>query len=261
MGNNTLSAVILSHNDENHIEKALKSVDFCDEILVVDDFSSDHTLKKVNKSKAKLIQRKLDKDFAKQRNFALSQTRGDWVLFVDADEEVSEPLKKEIVKEVNQTDNNERKSAYYIKRRDYWWGRELKFGETAQARNRGIIRLIKKNSGQWENPVHETFASIAQPGRLKSYLNHYPHPKLKDFLTEVNFYSTVRARELAARGKTTNILAITFVPLGKFLYNYFFKLGFLDGARGFGYSFLMSFHSFLVRAKLYQYTKIRKKCG
>ncbi len=260
MGNITLSAVILTHNDENQIEKALKSVNFCDEIIIIDDFSSDETLEKVNKSKVKLIQRKLAGDFAEQRNFALNQAKGDWVLFVDSDEEVSEELRHEIAS-LFQSQLGNKNTAYYIKRRDFWWGRELKFGETLTARNKGIIRLMKKNSGKWQNSVHEVFVSTVQPARLKSYLNHYPHPRLKDFLNEINFYSTLRARELAVEGKTTNVLGISFVPLGKFIYNYFLKLGFRDGAAGFGYSFMMSFHSFLVRAKLYQYTKIRKKCG
>jgi hypothetical protein len=104
--------------------------------------------------------------------------------------------------------------------------------------------------------VHEEFKVTSYELRvtsLKGYLNHYPHPTVKEFLQEVNFYSTLRAKELFAQGKKTGIFAILFYPLGKFILTYFLKMGFLDGPPGFAYAFFMSFHSFLVRVKLYQY--------
>lgn len=107
--------------------------------------------------------------------------------------------------------------------------------------------------------MHEEFVCQGLVGRLESLLNHYPHPTVKDFLKEINYYSTLRAKELLEQRKSANIFSIIFYPLGKFVFTYFLKLGFLDGPAGFGYAFMMSFHSFLVRAKLYQYTKIDKK--
>ncbi|OGK25247.1 hypothetical protein A3F58_01770 [Candidatus Roizmanbacteria bacterium RIFCSPHIGHO2_12_FULL_37_9b] len=249
-----ISAVILTKNEEKNIERAIKSVKFCDEIVVVDDFSSDDTVKKARKLGANIFQRRLKDDFAAQRNFATEKVKGEWVLFVDADEEISSELRNEILKLVQ--DDKGSTVAYYIKRRDFWWGRELRHGETKKIRQRGLIRLVRKNSGYWEGKVHEEYKIKSQKLKVKSlknFLNHYPHPTVKEFIKEINLYSTLRAKELFEHGKNTNIFEIFLYPLGKFLLTYFIKLGFLDGPGGFVYAFFMSFHSFLVRAKLYQY--------
>lgn len=261
----TLSAVILTKNAEGSIEKCLRSVSFVDEILIIDDYSTDKTLDIVHKvfkvhqvyQVYTVMQRKLAGDFAAQRNFALEKATGDWVLFVDADEEVTDELQQEI-KEVTSYKIQD-KSAYFLKRSDYFWGKELKYGETMKARDRGIVRLIKKGSGIWEGKAHEEFkigSSKLEVGSLKNFLNHYPHQTVKEFLQEVNFYSSIRAKELFSQGEKTNIFVILAFPLGKFVWTYMIKLGFLDGPAGFAYAFFMSFHSFLVRAKLYQLTRI-----
>jgi glycosyltransferase involved in cell wall biosynthesis len=247
-----LSAVILAKNAQDSIEKTLNSVPFCDEIVVIDDYSTDKTVQIVKNRGVKVILNHLDSDFSKQRNLAFSHSRGDWLFYVDADEVVTPELTEEIKKIIK---NNE-KSAYYIKRRDHFWGRELRFGELLRARRTGFIRLVKKNSGHWSRPVHEEFQTKFQVGRLNGFLDHYPHPTIKGFLEEVNFYSTIRARELQKAGTSTGVFQILAYPFGKFFVNYFLRLGFLDGPAGFVYAFMMSFHSFLVRAKLYQYTRL-----
>lgn len=254
-----ISAVILTKNEEKNIERCLKSIDFCDEIIVIDDFSDDETVELTRKFEANVYQRKLNNDFSAQRNFGLEKAKGEWILFIDVDEEVGEELKKEILEKVEIGNAKAEIAVYYIKRRDYWWGRELRFGEVKKTRTSGLIRLVKKNSGKWTYRVHEVFKASGYFGHLKSFINHYPHPTLKDFIEEINFYSTVRARELLSQGKKTNILEIIFYPSGKFILNYFVYLGFLDGAAGFVYAFMMSFHSFLVRAKLFQYMQIDAK--
>ncbi|OGK43306.1 hypothetical protein A3B40_02330 [Candidatus Roizmanbacteria bacterium RIFCSPLOWO2_01_FULL_37_16] len=277
-----LTAIILTKNEEKNIERCLKSVDFCDEVIVVDDFSEDKTVELVNKvfkvhkvdKDYKVFQRKLNNDFAMQRNFAMEKASGEWVLFIDADEEVTQELKNEIsrvilnsflraqdyslIQDLNQIPNQVRNDigAYYLKRRDFWWGRELNYGETSKVRQVGLIRLIRKNSGKWEGKVHEEFRiknSELKIKLLNNFINHYPHQNVKEFLEEINFYSTLRAREMRGQGKNSNIFEIIFYPLLKFLLTYIVKLGFLDGSAGFAYAFFMSFHSFLVRAKLYRH--------
>lgn len=250
-----LSAVILTKNEEGNIERALRSIAFCDEIVIIDDHSKDRTVEIAERFRAKVLKRKLDGDFAKQRNFVLKEAKGEWVLFIDADEEVTEELAREIQKTISK---KHEKTAYYIKRHDFFWGRELRFGEVYMVRRTGLIRLVKRNSGYWIGSVHEVFVTSGLTGLLNSYLNHYPHPKLRDFLSKINTYSTIRAWELVRDGKKTNIISIIVYPFGKFITNYFFRLGFLDGAVGFVYAFFMSFHSFLVRAKVYQYSKLQR---
>lgn len=248
-----LSAVVLTKNEEKNIKRCLSHLTFCGEVIVVDDYSADKTVLLAEKQNAVVYKRESKGDFSSQRNFGQEKTNGEWVLFVDADEVVTAELQKEIKQAVTrQMDYN----AFYIKRRDWWWGRELWFGETRKVRNKGLVRLMKKNSGSWSGKVHEVFLMRGVPGRLKAYLDHYPHQTVKEFLEKINYYSTLRARELLKQGKKINILEIILYPLGKFLLNYFIYLGFLDGPAGFGYAFFMSFHSFLVRAKLHQYTHV-----
>ena len=257
-----ISAVVLTKNEVKNIERCLKSLLFCDEIIVVDDYSTDKTTETVHKvlesrgrvtrpvhNIYKIYERKLNNDFAQQRNYGLSKVSNEWVLFVDADERISENLKFEIQNLKFDAD------AYYIRRRDYFWGKELVYGEVRQIRQIGLIRLIRKGSGQWMGTVHEVFHTANKVGQINGFLNHYPHPTLKEFIKGINHYSNIRAEELFNRGVKINIFEIIFFPFGKFLYNYFLNLGFLDGPVGFTYAFMMSFHSFLVRAKLYQLTR------
>lgn len=238
-----ISAIIITKNTEKNIERAVNSVRFCDEVMVIKNDTID--------------------DFARERNKAMDKAKGEWVLFIDADEVVSEELKNQILKRAIVLSDNERiqdgkekKGAYYIKRRDFFWGKELQWGEVRKIRQIGLIRLMRKDSGKWVGKVHEEFRPSGDVGRLEGFIDHYPHPTIKEFLLDINIYSTIRARELRELGDVGGIWEIIFYPLGKFLLTYFIKFGFLDGPAGFAYAFFMSFHSFLVRAKLYQYTKI-----
>ncbi len=252
-----LTAVILTKNSEADVEKLIHSLKFCDEVLVVDDESADKTVDLARKSGAVVHIRPLAGDFATQRNFADSRAKGDWILHIDSDEEVNDALAGEIMLKMK----NPSVSAYYIKRRDLFWGREVRFGDVWTARQRGFVRFYQKESGQWAGTVHEKFTTNKQTSKLQNPLIHRPHPTVAEFLREVNYYSTLRARELEAQSKRVNIASIILYPLLKFIYLYIFRLGILDGAAGFAYTFMMSFHSYLVRAKLYQYLHIDKKAS
>ncbi|MFA6081687.1 MAG: glycosyltransferase family 2 protein [Patescibacteria group bacterium] len=245
-----ISAVVLTKNEEKNIERCIKSLDFCDEIIVIDDYSTDKTIEIVhnvgNKNLCSVHKKHLNNDFAAQRNFGLNKATNEWVLFIDADEEVSKNLKFEIQNLKFEADS------YYLKRRDYFWNQELKYGEIKQVRQFGLIRLVSKRSGKWMGNVHEVFHTAKNAVQLNNFINHYPHPTLKEFISDVNHYSDIRAEELHNRGTKTNTFQIIFFPFFKFIHNYFFMFGFLDGSAGFTYAFMMSFHSFLVRAKLYQ---------
>ncbi len=252
-----LSAIILARNEESNIGRAVASVSFCDEIIVVDDESTDVTAmraQETGKGKVRVIRHASAGDFAAQRNWAMEQAENEWILFIDADEEVTGELKNEIL---NATQKGDGVAAYYIKRRDFFWGRGLKYGDLWSAYRSGIIRLMKKKSGTWKGNVHEVFHPASGTSeRLTSYLNHYPHQTVSEFIRDINNYSTIRSRELTDMGVRSGIAPLIALPFGKFVLNYVLKLGFLDGAAGFAYAFLMSFHSFLVRAKLYQYQAI-----
>lgn len=246
-----ITAVILARNEEHTIEAALNSAAFCNDVLVINDNSTDKTVTIAERHRARVIDKELKGDWAAQRNFALAHAHNQWVLFLDADERISDELREEVVTAISE--NNDI-GAYSLKRRDFWWNCELRYGETSKVRNNGLIRLVRRGSGTWKGKVHEVFESKGKVKELHGFINHYPHPTLSEFIHDVNIYSSARARELFAAGKTVTLFHIIAYPLGKFIYTFLLLQGFRDGAAGFAYAFLMSFHSFLVRAKLYQYT-------
>ena len=223
-----LTTIILTKNEETNIERSIKSCLFADEVIIIDDFSNDKTTEIAKKNLAKIIQRKLNSNFSDQRNYAFEIAKGDWIFFLDADEEITPELKQEIELFIK---NNSKYSVAYIKRRDFWWGRELRYGEVRKVYKQGLIRLIKKNSGRWEGLVHEKFIYTGFSNRFKNYINHFPHPTIKDFINDINFYSTLRSEELNKIGRKTNIFDVSFTPLFKFIHNYLVKLGFLDGVQ------------------------------
>lgn len=249
-----ISAVILTKNEEKNIVDCLESLSWCDEVIVIDDNSEDRTLEVSKKMGAKVFTRNLGSDFSAQRNFGLSKARGDWVLFIDADERVPEALASEITNLKLQISNKH--NGFYIRRRDFMWGKELKHGETG---NIELIRLAKKEIGRWDGKVHEEWRIEERIGKLKNEIIHYPHQSISEFLKEINFYTDLRAKELFGRGVRSNFISILVYPTAKFLNNYFFKLGILDGMQGLIFAIMMSFHSFLVRGKLW--LLINKKDG
>ncbi len=242
-----LTAIVLTRNEEKHIQRCLQSLAFCDQIIVIDDGSNDQTASIVQKMGARFLSRKINGDFAAQRNSADNHVDHGWILHIDADEEVSTQLSREIQNVIAQ--NNY--AALFIKRVDIFLGKQLRHGELAKAAQKGFLRLYKKGVGQWEGSVHERFVTSASTDQLMTPLIHYAHVSVSDFLQAINCYSTLRAHELKKKGMQTNIFQLLVYPPAKFIYTFFVKGGWMDGKEGFIYSFLMSFHSFLVRAKMY----------
>ncbi|MDA1316812.1 MAG: glycosyltransferase family 2 protein [bacterium] len=242
-----LSAIVIAKNEEKNIPRCLTSLTFADEVVVVDNTSTDTTGHMARAMKAKVITSSIKNNFSALRTVGMNYAKGEWLLYIDADEEVTNELQKSILKAISEN----KKQVFYIKRRDNWWGRQLTHGEVSTAYHQGIIRLVKRGSGSWKHLVHEAFNSKFNAETLNGYLDHYPHPTVASFIESINRYSSIRAKELHDNGVRATIFTILIYPFGKFIYTYLIKGGFLDGAAGFVYSFMMSFHSFLVRSKLY----------
>ena len=267
-----LSGVVLTKNEEKNIEACLKSLSFCDEIVVIDDFSEDKTIEICQKSRPKadrpldekvklrIYKRKLNGDFAAQRNYGLNKARGKWILFIDADERVTEALASEISNISTrggpasgwkyQVSTNF--SGFYFRRIDFMWGKALKHGETASVR---FLRLVKKGSGVWRRKVHEVWDINGETHELANPIYHYSHPTLRAFLAKINKFSTLHAIANKEEGKNSSILKIVIWPIGHFVYNFIFRLGFFDGIPGFAVAVVMSFNSFLAWSKLWFYQK------
>lgn len=240
-----ISAAVLTKNEEKNIKKCLKSLKWCNEIIVIDDFSKDKTVQIAKKLGAKVYKRELKSDFSGQRNFGLKKARGEWILFLDADERIDDKLRKEINSVVKQA---QKVNGFYLKRKDRFLGKWLNYGETASVK---FLRLAKKDAGRWKSPIHELWEIKGEAGDLKNSIIHDRDMNISEFLTRINQYSSLRAKELYKKEVKTNAFLIMVYPVGKFMQNYFFRLGFLDAKPGFIMAVMMSIHSFLVRAKLY----------
>lgn len=192
-------------------------------------------------------------DFAKARNDLLATAQTEWVMFLDSDEIVTPALEDEIQKAVSRKPYAF--DAYLIPRRDVFMGKELKHGETGNAK---FVRLAKKNFGQWIRPVHEMWepvgarhASTAKIGKLHNPIIHISHPTLSTFVDKINKYSTLDAEYRYNLGITASLFQVFYYPLAKFKLNYIFRLGMLDGVPGLINAIMMSWHSYLTWGKLY----------
>lgn len=246
-----LSLLLLTRNESENIKKYWTWLNKCpvvSEIIVVDDNSTDDTINVINKLKIKnlklkIISRGLDSDFSAQRQFGLSHASNDWILWLDADEQPS----PELIKFLNHFDFNQN-YVYSFPRLDFFLGRQLLHGETGEI---FLVRLFPGNFGSFTGKVHETWQSQLPAKIINHPIFHYSHPDLQSFIAKIDFYTTIRSQELFRQHLPVTLAQIIFYPLAKFLQNYIFRLGFLDSTRGIIMALCMSFHSFLVRAKLW----------
>jgi len=250
-----ISAVVLVKNEEENIIRCLKSLAWCDEVIVIDDYSEEETEERIKNyglriknKKIKIYKRKLNGDFAGQRNYGLSKTSGEWVLFVDADEVVTGQLKNEIQSKLKDEHSLNKYYGFYIKRRDYFLGKWLKYGETGRIK---LLRLARADAGRWEGRVHEVWNVKGRTGELINPLHHFPHKNISSFLQKINYYTDLVVQCWKEEGKKMHFWEVIFYPSGKFIQNYIIRLGLLDGTAGLIMAFMMSFHSYLSRAKFY----------
>jgi len=245
-----ISAVVLTNNSENTISQCLSSVSWVDELIVIDDYSKDKTVSVARKFGAKVYERKLNSDFAAQRNFALAKASGEWILYIDSDEVVTNKLKKEI----QEATKNSSVNGFLLKRQDIFMGKMMVGGEWGNA---WLLRLARKTAGKWSRQVHEVWNTEGEVRKLSFPLLHSPHPDLRGFLAKLDFYSSLHAQSNLEQGKKSNFLKIIFLPVFKFIYNFFVKSGYKDGVHGFVYGAFLSLHSFLAWSKLWLLQKER----
>lgn len=239
-----LSAVVLSKNEDKFLNSCLESLGFCDEIIIIDDFSQDTTNEISKKFKVRFFKRRLNNDFSSQRNFGLSKVTNDWALFVDADEQVPEKLQQEILRKIK----DQNFSGYFVKRRDFLLGNQMKYGEFSKNK---FLRLGRTRQGIWKRRVHEYWDIDGNTSLLKAKLIHQAHQDVRSFVAKINFFSTLHAQANKEESKHPGIFKIMVFPVFKFVNNYFLLGGFRDGTHGFVGAMMMSWHSFLAWSKLW----------
>jgi len=226
----TLSVAMITFNEEANLARTLKSIPFANEIVVVDCGSTDRTAEIAAAYDASFFTEKWQ-GFGSQKNLALGKCTGDWVLSLDADEEVSAELAASI-QDLLKTEPP--RAAYFLSRRNYFLGRWMRHGGYYPDRK---LRLIRRSAASFERrDVHETLKFIGATGRLHGDLVHWAYPTLHEYIEHMDRYSSLGAAHFLKKhpnmGLLSFITGVLMNPVLTFIYNYFFRLGFLDGKEG-----------------------------
>lgn len=248
-----ISVIILTLNEEKNISFCLKSVvEWASEIIILDSYSTDSTVSKAESAGARVYFRKFD-NYAMQRNYALNEIPigNNWILFLDADEWLTEELKQEINNTLPRTEFD----GFLIKRRFYFMGKWIRYGGCYPTWN---LRLFRKGIAKVNREINEHVEIIGRLGKLKYDMVDENHKGLSFFLTKhikyaqmealqfskpcdlkVKFWGNPIERKSWIRNKVWNRISLPFIrPFGYFFYTYFLRLGFLDGRKGFIFHFL-----------------------
>lgn len=225
----TLSVAIITFNEEANIRRTLESVRWADEITVVDSGSTDRTCHIARELGAKVFVEEW-KGFAAQKNSAIDKCTSDFILSIDADEEVTSELSGSIRSELSEKPS----VGYFLTRRNMFCGRWMRHGGFYPDPK---LRLFARGAGRFANrPVHEDVELI--PGKKANHslhgdLIHHAYPTLSSYTEHMNRYSSLGAGMAVAKGQDRfSIFNIVIRPVATFIYNYFFRLGFLDGREG-----------------------------
>ena len=221
-----ITAIIPTLNEEIHIEEAIKSVSFADEIIVVDSFSTDKTLELAEKYNVKIIKRKFD-DFSSQKNFAIKQAENNWIYILDADERVTPEVEVEILEAVKEPKNF---VGFNVRRTFYFCGKRVDYSGFQRDK---VIRLFLKEHCKYSGLVHERIITKGEIGFFKNKIDHFSYRNYDHYISKLNHYAAIRAKELHARGDKVNIYHVMIKPPARFFIHYIIRLGFLDGFTGF----------------------------
>lgn len=223
-----LSALIITYNEEKHIKEVLQDIDFADEIIVIDSYSTDNTVEIVNTfPKAKLIQNKFI-DYSSQRNFAIECAENPWILFIDADERFTDELKEEVIETIQLP---KAFSAYLFYRTFIFEDQKLNFSGWQTDK---IFRLFQKDKAKYvtERLVHEKLKVNGKIGKLKHKLIHFSYTDYESYKSKMVSYGKLKAIEEYSKGIRPNFYHFYLHPAYKFLYQFIIRLGFLDGKKG-----------------------------
>lgn len=224
----SVAVAIITLNEAQNIRRTLESVRWASEIVVLDSGSTDGTPEIARSLGAKVFHQPW-LGFARQKNAALERCTADWLLSLDADEEVMPELAQSILQAVATAPSDV--AGFWVARRNYFLGRWIRRGGFYPDRK---LRLFRRGAGQFQDrPVHETATVEGQTRALTGDLLHHAYPTLSGYLDHLNRYSSLGAEAVVGRGRIGfNLANIIFRPAFTFVYNYFIRLGFLDGREG-----------------------------
>ena len=239
-----LSVVIIARNEETSLPRCLEAVRWADEIIMGDSGSADRTVEVARMHGVKAFSYEW-RGFGPAKQGAVDRAEGEWILSIDADEEVTPELAAEIRVALERNDHT---VGYYLPRRTEFLGRWMLHGGWYPDY---VLRLFRKDRGAFTSAmVHETVRVDGPTAYLKNDLLHHSYPTLDRYFDKFNRYTTLAANEAFAGGQHVSLAELLVNPIAKFIKQYILKGGFLDGARGLLLAILSSGYVSIKYAKL-----------
>jgi glycosyltransferase involved in cell wall biosynthesis len=221
----TITSITITKNEAEDIAKCLDSLQFCDERIVIDSGSTDNTVEIARARGATVVYHEWI-GFGPQKNFGLTLAKGDWIFWLDADEEVTPELAAAVKQAVQSGDAD----GYRMSRLSWFCGQPMRHSGWHPDY---VLRLFRRGNGQWAGGMsHDHVVCDGTVKRLPGLILHYPVDDLRDAWAKADYYSTVGAKEIVASGRRVTFMTGISHGLYAFIKTYFLKLGFLDGARG-----------------------------
>ena len=245
-----LSITIITLNEESHIRRAIESVQWAQEILVVDSGSTDRTLEIAQSLGAKVVYHKWQ-GYGQQKNFAQSQASFDWVLNLDADEAVSPECRDEILAQLERASTQGASTrGFYLPRKTFYLNRWIKYGGWYP---NYLLRLADRRYASWSEPhVHEQLLVQGETQRMRAPLLHFAFSSIEEQIHTNLRFSRLGSQDLLRKGKKPSLIKLLLKPIGKFIETYFLKRGVLDGLPGFIISVNAAHSMFLKYAYLFE---------
>jgi glycosyltransferase involved in cell wall biosynthesis len=241
-----ISAVLITLNAASQLAASLASLQFCEEILIVDSGSTDDTLA-IAQEYGATVKQHAWLGFGPQKAWGVSHAKFDWLLCIDSDEIVSDTLKRSIEHAILNQSEGKDVYSYQMPRSNFFLNRYLRHGEGYPDWS---LRLFHRHHAQWsDDAVHEKVISKVPIRKLKGDLLHHSAESMHDYITKQNRYTTLAASELFQRRKNPSALKIALAPVIRFVKFYFIKQGYRDGLAGFVHICIGCFNTFLKHAK------------
>lgn len=248
-----VSVLILARNEENNIKDCIESCNFADEVIVIDDNSTDKTKEIAEQLGARVINRSMNGDWGGQQTFAILQAKYEWIFFIDADERCTPELGKEIRETVEKNEHY----AYWIKRKNKFHHNKATHGTL---RPDYVCRLMPAKGSYVEGFVHPAIITPYENKKLKECMYHHTYETWEQHINKINKYTTLAAEKYKEEGKNINFfLDVVLRPLWAFFKVYIINLGFLDGKIGWAFAVAHYYYTTMKYAKLYYLYKCKGK--
>ncbi|MCK4856449.1 MAG: glycosyltransferase family 2 protein [candidate division Zixibacteria bacterium] len=241
----TLSVIIITRNEEKNIARALESVKFADQIVICDSYSTDETVAIAERYDCKIIQQEFI-GFGPAKQATLEQATGDWVLSLDADEEIDATLQEQIQQAINSNEYD----AHRLNRISSFLGRWIKHSGWYPDY---LLRLFRREKGSFtSDTVHESVVVNGRIGRLSGHIRHHTDPDITHYLAKLDRYTSLSAQALADRKKAFRCSSLLVKPPAIFIKMYFLRSGWRDGIEGLLLALFSSFHVLCKYARLWE---------